>query len=98
MKHLSGVEGFEWDAGNEQKSVSKHNVSSIEAEQVFFNMPLLVLDDLKHSDKEPRFHAMGYTDEKRFLHISFTIRGKKVRVISARDMHRKERDVYEKGT
>ena len=71
-----------------------------EAEQVFFNAPLLVLDDSRHSREEPRFHALGKSDDTRLLHITFTVRheGEKIRVISARDMHRKERVIYEKAT
>ena len=91
------VEGFEWDVGNARKSVDKHGVSSSEAEQVFFNVPLLVADDARHSDAEPRYHALGKTDADRRLHITFTLRaeGTMIRVISARDMSRKERSVYD---
>ncbi len=78
----------------------KHAVSTAEAEQVFFNEPLLVLEDPEHSSREPRCHALGETDDRRPLHITFTLRhaGEKIRVISARDMHRKERVIYEKAT
>lgn len=71
-----------------------------EAEQVFFNSPLLLLEDLKHSSQESRVHALGKTDEIRLLHITFTLReaGEKIRVISARDMHKREREIYEKTT
>lgn len=91
--------GFEWDAGNARKSVDKHSVSQSEAEQVFFNQPLLVLEDPKHSQQENRFHALGKTDNARLLHITFTLRSANtlIRVISARDMHRKERSVYEQN-
>lgn len=88
------VTGFDWDAGNNCKN-QKHGVSAIEAEQLFFNEPLLVLEDTRHSVDELRFHALGVTDESRKLHVTFTIRAAKVRVISARDMHRKEREIYE---
>jgi len=89
------IEGFEWDSGNARKS-DKHGVSQQEAEQVFLNQPLLVLEDLKHSLNEPRFHALGKATDGRLLHIAFTVReeGKMIRVISARPMHRKERSVY----
>jgi hypothetical protein len=91
--------GFDWDDGNSRKSERKHVVSQPEAEQVFFNQPLLVLEDSKHSQKESRYHALGTTDDKRFLHITFTLRvsGTLIRIISARDMHRKERKVYEQS-
>ncbi len=95
MIDLARIEGFDWDTGNAQKN-EKHDVTSAEAEQVFFNAPLLLLDDAKHSDQEPRFHALGKTVQERLLHIVFTLRdaGTKIRVISARDMHRKERVIY----
>jgi uncharacterized DUF497 family protein len=83
--------------GNSRKSVEKHDVSQIEAEQIFFNDPLLIIEDVRHSSYENRLHAMGRTDAGRLLHISFTLRsaGKLIRVISARAMHRKERLRYE---
>jgi uncharacterized DUF497 family protein len=98
MIDLTKITGFEWDDGNARKNV-KHDVSMAEAEQIFFNIPLLVLEDIKHSRMELRFHALGRTDQARLLHISFTLRqaGKKIWVISARDMHRRERAVYEKA-
>lgn len=94
MVSFETIIGFEWDKGNEQKN-SKHGVAPAEAEQVFLNQPLIVLDDLKHSLVEPRYHALGQTSEGRLLHVTFTIRTNRIRVISARDMHRKERSVYE---
>jgi uncharacterized DUF497 family protein len=97
MIDLARVEGFDWDAGNSRKSSEKHGVAQAEAEQVFFNEPLLVLRDDRHSVDEPRYHALGHTDDGRFLHITFTLRGegRLIRVISARDMHRTERARYE---
>ncbi|MFK7848895.1 MAG: BrnT family toxin [Rhodothermales bacterium] len=91
--------GFDWDPGNERKSIEKHAVSRFEAEQVFFNYPLLVLTDPKHSQNEARCHALGKSDEARLLHITFTLRSDDtlIRVISARDMHRKERNIYEQS-
>ena len=97
MGPFEKITGFEWDKGNEQKNV-KHGVTPAEAEQVFLNEPLLVLDDLKHSDTEQRFHALGQTGEGRLLHITFTIRTTMIRIISARNMHRKERAIYEQET
>jgi uncharacterized protein len=52
------VVGFDWDAGNERKSVDKHRVRQTEAEQAFFNQPLLVLEDERDSADELRFHAL----------------------------------------
>lgn len=87
--------GFDWDQGNECKN-EKHGVTGPEVEQVFFNTPLIVAEDVKHSLQEPRFHALGKTDADRWLHITFTERGNGmlIRPISARDMSRKERALY----
>lgn len=100
MIDLKGVVGFEWDAGNSRKSIDKHRVSSTEAEQVFTNEPLLIVADPAHSATEPRWHALGKTNTGRLLHITFTLRseGTRIRVISARDMHRNERRCYEQET
>jgi len=97
MTNWKQATGFDWDAGNERKSEEKHSVSRFEAEQVFFNQPLLVLADQKHSQNEERYHALGKSDDARLLHITFTLRSADtlIRVISARDMHRKERNIYE---
>ena len=94
------VVGFQWDEGNARKSFDKHSVSQAEAEQVFFNEPLLVVEDVKHSQLEPRFHALGATNAGCQLHVTFTLRTEntKIRVISAWDMHSKERSRYEKET
>ncbi len=99
MIDLGEISGFEWDSGNSRKSADKHDVSQAEAEQLFFNAPLLLLPDTKHSQKEPRYHALGQTDSFRALHVTFILReeGTLIRVISARDMHRKERAVYEQS-
>jgi uncharacterized DUF497 family protein len=90
--------GFDWDEGNARKN-DKHGVSKSEVEQVFLNRPLLLSDDQKHSHQGPRFHALGRTDQDRWLHIKFTERGNGtlVRPISARAMSRKERAVYEQA-
>ena len=97
MIDLIKITGFDWDDGNARKSAEKHEVNQSDAEQVFFNTPLLILPDERHSQSETRYHALGQADEARMLHITFTLRGDEtlIRVISARDMHRKERAVYE---
>jgi hypothetical protein len=96
---LNAVVGFVWDDGNARKSSDKHDVSQSEAEQVFFNSPLLMVLDEKHSNRKIRYHALGKTDYGHQLHITFTLRSDNtlIRVISARDMHRKERAVYEQA-
>ena len=90
--------GFQWDQGNIDKNLIKHKVENWESEQVFFNKPLLILDDPRHSIPEKRWAAFGKTDAGRFLIVIFTKRGDLIRVISARDMNKKERKFYdEKG-
>jgi len=99
MIDLDLITGFDWDSGNTRKN-EKHGVTAAEAEQVFFNQPLLLLEDVKHSQDEPRLQALGHAHDGRLLHITFTLRndGTSIRVISARDMHRKERAIYEQAT
>jgi uncharacterized DUF497 family protein len=96
MLNFDRIVGFDWDAGNARKSVDKHDVSQSEAEQVFFNEPLVVAPDAVHSRSEGRYHALGVTDDGRLLHVTFTLRAEDtlIRVISARAMSRKERERY----
>lgn len=91
---LSACTGFEWDKGNSEKSRVKHGVSPLEAEQIFFNQPLVVVPDEAHSQTEKRYYALGRTDLERPLFVVFTIRKSLIRVISARDMNRAEREAY----
>ncbi len=97
MINWAKIAGFDWDAGNSRKSVEKHGVSQAEAEQVFLNTPLVIVPDALHSDREYRLHALGQTDGERLLHVTFTLRAVEslIRVISARDMHRREKIRYE---
>ena len=90
--------GFQWDKGNIDKNLIKHNVENWECEQVFFNRPLLVIEDPKHSVSEERWAVFGKTDTDRFLVVIFTKRNDLIRIISARDMNNRERKFYnEKG-
>ena len=86
--------GFQWDQHNVLKNWEAHAVSPVECEEAFFNQPLVVSEDLKHSSVEQRYYALGRTDADRHLFIAFTVRGEFIRVISARDMNRKERKIY----
>jgi len=99
MIDFGHVEGFDWDTGNARKN-ERHGVNQAEAEQVFFDPRLLVAPDPAHSAGEPRWHALGATVSGRLLHITFTLRfgGARIRVISARDMGRKEKIYYEQKT
>lgn len=99
MIDWSKIVGFDWDAGNTHKNEKKHGVVSSEAEQIFFNEPLVIAEDQKHGSTEQRFHALGKTEDHRLLHITFTLRDgdRLIRVISARDMHHKEKATYEQS-
>ncbi len=93
-KKLEECTGFQWDKGNIEKNWLKHKVSPSECEQIFFNIPLIAHDDIKHSEEEDRYYTLGKTNTNRFLFVVFTVRKKQIRIISVRDMSRKERQVY----
>ena len=86
--------GFEWDEANTHKNWEQHRVTPEEAEDVFFHEPLVVRSDLRHSKREKRYYALGETGVGRRLFVAFTIRRKRIRVISVRDMNRNEAEVY----
>lgn len=94
MDILDAITGFDWDEGNLSKNWEKHGVSPFECEEVFFNEPLVVKQDEAHSKKEARYYALGSTNAGRLLFVVFTLRKDSIRVISARDMSRKERGYY----
>jgi len=95
MKILPKPLEFEWDKGNINKNLKKHGVTDKESEEVFGNKPLLVSFDKKHSTRiEFRYNALGKTNQHQVLFISFTVRGVKARIISARQANRKERRKY----
>lgn len=100
MFDFDRIVGFDWDQGNGRKSAEKHDVSQAEAEQVFMNEPLLLSEDGRHSVAERRLRALGRTSNDRYLHVTFTLRRENslIRVISARDMNRKERRHYGQDT
>lgn len=85
---------FQWDRGNVDKNQRKHKVSEKESEEVFFDNKRVTFKDHVHSDKEERFRVIGETRGKRLLFVAFTVRNKKVRVISARDINRREVKLY----
>ena len=91
---LSKCTGFDLDKHNSEKIKTKHNVTLVECEQVFFNLPIIAGDEEKHSKAENRFYVLGQTDAGRLLFLVFTVRKEKLRVISARDMNKKERRAY----
>ena len=91
---LADCTGFQWDTGNAEKNWRAHRVAQVEAEQVFFNRPVVVAPDRGHSEREARYAALGKTTAGRRLSLVFTIRGTLVRVISARDMGHRDRRLY----
>ena len=96
MKILPSPLSFVWDEGNLLKNLEKHNVSVLEAEEMFVNEPFTVSSDKIHStSQEKRFQALGQTKANRKLFAAFTIRDRRIRIISIRDMSRKEKTVYE---
>lgn len=95
MIDLSAVTGFDWDENNREKNWNRHGVLAGECEEAFFNLPLLLQPDASHSQSEPRYYILGHTNLGRRLFIAFTLRTDKIRVISARDMSKKERSIYE---
>jgi len=88
------LKGFEWDEANVAKNWVRHKVTYVECEEIFFNQPLIVSYDYSHSQSENRYIALGKTDLERFLFVVFTIRADRIRIISARDMSKKERRYY----
>ncbi|MGA3292326.1 MAG: BrnT family toxin [Candidatus Microgenomates bacterium] len=88
---------FEWDRENLDKSYLKHGITTKEAEEVFISEESYVITDVKYSQKEERFIILGKSQSKRNLFVVFTMRGKKIRIISARRMHREEVEKYEKA-
>jgi uncharacterized protein len=96
VKPLPKPINFNWDKGNLEKNQKRHQVSCKECEEIFFNKPLKILEDIKHSQKEDRFYAFGITDRGRKLSVAFTIRKQNVRIISARNQNKRERQYNEK--
>ena len=93
--NFSEITGFDWDDYNIFKNIERHDVYDSEAEQIFFNHPVVIKDDEQQPGSEKRYYALGQTNHGRYLFASFTIRGNKIRVISVRDMNKKEVRVYE---
>jgi uncharacterized DUF497 family protein len=94
-KHpLDDCVGFDWDESNIQKNRDRHQVTPEETEEIFFNDPLIVRSDVRHSTNEKRYYALGQTTIRRYLFVAFTIRRRLIRVISVRDINRREQDAY----
>ena len=94
--YLSKFKGFQWDKGNVDKSYQKHGITTNEAEEVFLDEDILLLEDIKHSEQEQRFEIIGKIIKGSMLFVVFTVRKNKIRIISARLANKKERRQYEK--
>ena len=88
--------GFDWDDANTLKNWERHKVTPEEAEDVFFQEPLVIRHDVQHSTREKRYYALGVTAQGRRLFIAFTVRRNLIRVISVRDMNRNETEMYKR--
>lgn len=98
MKILRKALAFEWDSGNRGKNFTGHRVTDQECEEAFFDPNKRILRDTPHSDREERFLLLGKTKMGRVLFVVFTARGDKIRVISARDINKREKYLYEEKT
>ena len=98
MIDLDQITGFEWDQANKDKSFIKHKITANESEEIFLDENLVSFDDIKHSQKEPRYIALGKTRDNKILFVIFTIRSSQIRIISARLANKKEKKIYEKQT
>lgn len=96
MRVVRKIFEFEWDKGNIGKN-KKHKVKEKETEEVFFDENKTIYKDKLHSKHEERFIVLGKTKEDRLLYVVFTKRGKKIRIISARDINKREVKLYEKA-
>ena len=95
MDEFIAVTGFQWDEANADKGWLRHGVAWTECEQVFFNLPLIVVPGKRHLAAEPRYYALGQTSAGRYLFLVYTLRGNLIRVVSARPMSRRERKEYQ---
>ena len=92
---IESLIGFDWDDGNIYKNENKHGLNYKTIEEVFFNEPILIVEDFKHSENECRCVAFGYDNQNRKIMVVFTTRENLIRVISAREMTKKEKSFYE---
>jgi uncharacterized protein len=98
FERIKDLQCFEWDEGNADKIYRKHKVKPFECEEVFFDENKVIFKDVLHSGQEERYVLLGKNKKERLLFLVFTIRQRKVRIISARDTNKKERGLYEKTT
>ena len=88
---------FQWDAGNIHKNWIKHRVTHAECEEAFFDPHKRLFHPAPRTERETRYGLIGQTKDRRLLVVIFTVRGPAIRVISARDLNKRERGLYEEG-
>lgn len=93
-EYFDNLTDFDWDQGNLDKSLIKHRVTRLEAEQLFYNRPIVVTEDVEHSSHEERYHALGRADAGRLLKAVFVVRSNRIRIVSIRPQSRRERLIY----
>lgn len=98
MSVYDTIFGFEWDVYNRNKNLTAHGVTNEECEETFFDPDKKILEDEMHSENEARYILIGRTNTGRLLFIAFTLRQSKIRVISARDLNKREQKLYEETT
>jgi hypothetical protein len=94
MINFEKIDGFDWDSGNIEKNLVKHGISCQEAEEIFLDINAIHLEDNKHSVKEQRFARIGKSFSGKILIAFFTIRKNKIRIISVRNVNKKENNLY----
>lgn len=97
MRIIKKAIEFEWDEGNIAKN-RMHEVTDKESEEPFFDKKRFIFKDHIHSKHEERLRLLGKTRKGRLLFVVFTKRRGRIRIISARDINRKEVYLYEKKT
>lgn len=95
MRFITRPFEFLWDPGNKDKNLIQHKVTNEECEETFFDLNKRILKDDLHSYTEKRYILLGKSKKGRLLFIVFTMRGKKIRIISARDLNKRETYLYE---
>jgi len=88
---------FEWDEEKAKANLAKHAVSFDEAKTVFEDPVYVDLYDPDHSQDESRYIIIGLSQQGRLLIVSYTERDAIIRLISARELTRGEREAYEEG-
>ena len=86
---------FVWDTLKAVANVQRHAISLEEAQSVFRDPLAVTFDDQGHSEQEPREIMIGHSDKGRLLFVCFTERAEDIRLISAREATRLEREKYE---